>query len=79
MPALDLEIRQVALTEVTGSYISFTEPFLKFPYVTVTVSGSVGTSPYINCSIRNVSIQGFDVEFSDVFTGYVHYKAARAE
>ena len=79
MPALDLEVRQVALTEVTGSYISFTEPFLKFPYVTVTLSGSAGTSPNVNASISNMSIQGFDLEFSDVFTGYVHYKAARAE
>jgi hypothetical protein len=82
MSALDLEIRQVLLTGVTGSYISFTEPFIKFPYITVVLSGTVvgvNSGSNLNSSIRNVSVTGFDLEFSEVFTGYVHYKAARSE
>lgn len=83
MSALDLEVRQVLLTGVTGSYISFTEPFIKFPYITVVLSGTAGawhnSGSNLNSSIRNVSVVGFDLEFSEVFTGYVHYKAARSE
>ncbi|MDB4337425.1 hypothetical protein OAA09_00245 [bacterium] len=80
MSALDLEVRKIALHGVTGSYITFTEPFIKFPYVTITVSGSVSQgSANINTNVRNISTVGFDLEFSETFTGYVHYKAARSE
>ena len=78
-PALELEIRKVTLTSVTGSYISFEDTFIKYPYVNVTLLPSVSGSDNINAFIRNVSINGFDLEFSDVFTGYVHYMAARSE
>ena len=80
MPALDLEIRKLELNAVTGTYVSFSEPFLKFPYVTITLSGSVSQdSANINTTVRNCSVSGFDIEFSETFTGYVHIKAARAE
>ncbi len=78
-PALELEVRKVQLTAVTGSYISFSEKFIKFPYVNVVTVASDASVQNVNSSIRNVSISGFDLEFSDVFTGYVHYMAARSE
>ena len=81
-PALELEIRKVLLTGVTGSYISFDDKFIKFPYVNVTLvasSVSLSSGSNVNASVRNVSVSGFDLEFSDTFTGYVHYMAARSE
>ena len=81
-PALELEVRKVELTAVTGSYISFEDKFIKFPYVNVTIVASsllMASSSNINASVRNVSVSGFDLEFSEVFTGYVHYMAARSE
>tara|TARA_B100000700_G_scaffold328619_1_gene447049 strand:- start:2613 stop:2867 length:255 start_codon:yes stop_codon:yes gene_type:complete len=81
--ALDLEINKVEFNKSTGSYISFEEEFAKFPYITVVVSGTAHThksgSQNINSFVSNVSKSGFSIEFSDAFTGYVHYKAARAE
>lgn len=80
-PALELEVRKVLLSAVTGSYISFDDKFIKFPYVNVTlapIDGAVSGSN-VNASVRNVSVSGFDLEFSDTFTGYVHYMAARSE
>ena len=84
MAALDIEVKQVLFTNSTGSYISFDEEFAKFPYVTVVVSGSGpgvsgSGSQNINSFITNVSKSGFGIEFSEAFTGYVHYKAARSD
>ena len=82
MAALQIEHKRVEFNNSTGSYISFDEEFAKFPYVTVVVSGSVhpnsGTSN-VNSFITNVSKSGFGIEFSEAFTGYVHYKAARSD
>ena len=79
MAALDIEAKQVLFTNSTGSYISFDEEFAKFPYVTVVVSGSSANTTNVNAFITNVSKSGFGVEFSEAFTGYVHYKAARSD
>lgn len=79
MAALDIESKQVLFTNSTGSYISFDEEFAKFPYVAVTVSGSVQDVTNVNSFITNVSKSGFGIEFSEAFTGYVHYKAARSD
>jgi len=79
MAALELEVRKVLLKTVTGSYISFEDEFVKYPYVNVTLSGTVAGQENVNASVRNVSVSGFDLEFSDIFTGYVHYMAARSE
>jgi len=78
-PALELEIRKVSLSKVTGSYISFSDTFVKYPYVNVTLLPTLSGSDNVNAYVRNVSINGFDLEFSDMFTGYVHYMAARSE
>jgi hypothetical protein len=78
-PALEVEIRKVSLSKVTGSYISFSDTFVKYPYVNVTLLPTLSGSDNVNAYVRNVSINGFDLEFSDVFTGYVHYMAARSE
>lgn len=79
MAALDIEAKQVLFTSSTGSYISFDEEFAKFPYVTVVVSGSAQDATNVNAFITNVSKSGFGIEFSEAFTGYVHYKAARSD
>ena len=79
MAALDIESKQVLFTNSTGSYISFDEEFRKFPYVTVVVSGSAQDVTNVNAFITNVSKSGFGIEFSEAFTGYVHYKAARSD
>jgi hypothetical protein len=78
-PALELEIRQVSLSSVTGSYISFSDTFIKYPYVNIVLIPGLAGQDNVNAFISNVSISGFDLEFSDVFTGYVHYMAARSE
>ena len=78
-PALELETRQVTLTSVTGSYISFADRFIKYPYVNVVLEPSVTGQDNVNAFVSNVSTSGFDLEFSDLFTGYVQYMAARTE
>ena len=78
-PALELEIRQVTLSGVTGSYISFEDTFIKYPYVNVVLIPTLSGQDNVNAYIRNVSISGFDLEFSALFSGYVHYMAARSE
>ena len=75
----------------TGSYISFDQEFVKYPYISIMLvsSGSItpseeddeghdhADSANVNAFIRTVSVKGFDVEFSSGFSGYVHYIAAR--
>ena len=81
-PALELEIRKVQLSGVTGSYISFEDTFIKYPYVSVVLLSSASKEngqDNVNAYVRNVSISGFDIEFSELFNGYVHYMAARSE
>ena len=60
----------------TGSYISFEQEFVKYPYIS-TILVSDTDSANVNSFIRTVSVKGFDIEFSDEFSGYVHYIAAR--
>ena len=64
-PALELEIKKVQLLGVTGSYISFEQPFIKFPYVNFVLVPSLAGQDNVNAFIKNVSINGFDIEFSE--------------
>lgn len=76
--ALEQEHNIIGLLHgVTGTYISFDQEFVKYPYISVILSGTNRNSANVNSFIRNVSVAGFDIEFSDAFTGYVHYIAAR--
>ena len=62
---------------VTGSYISFDDEFVKYPYVSVMLEATGSQTGNVNAFVRTVSVKGFDIEFSHEFSGYVHYIASR--
>ena len=69
------KVTQAATETVTNQEnvtVNFPVPFSTVPKVVVTLKSDVG---HVECHLSHISLAGFQANFSNFFTGDVHYIA----